>query len=169
VWDAEHQNPACLYLSKTMPEGDDINDGLGTGTPEYERADYAQLLIPVCDSGYSCTGCCITSMDHSTDISYSKHFISTNVRALSHSSSSLRFIFSHQDISLQCFISNSFTGRCTPSPDLYKSSLFQQSLAINLTRRSSRRKSDPIFKADFHDRMADFRCSLELLSGPTTT
>jgi hypothetical protein len=78
-------------------------------------------------------------------------------------------ILFHRDISLSCLISNRTTGRCTPSPDLYKSSLFQQSLAINLTRRSSRRKSDPIFKADFHDRMADFRCSLELLSGPTTT
>jgi hypothetical protein len=52
---------------------------------------------------------------------------------------------------------------------LYKSRLFQQSLTINLTRRSSRRKSDPVFKADFHDRMADFRCLLKPAPGPTTT
>jgi hypothetical protein len=160
VLDAERQNPVCLSFSRTRLE-DDVEDNFGTGTTDNERADYAQLLMPICDSGYSCTGCCITTMNHFTDMSLSKHFVSkTNPPTPNlfqyHQVSSVSSSLIKTSV---CDVSSrtELLEVALPLQTLYKSCLFQQSLTINLTRRSSRRKSDPVFRADFHDRMADFR------------
>jgi hypothetical protein len=170
---AEQENPACLSFSRARLEEDDIEDVLGTETPFDEKTHCPQLLKPICDSEYSCTGCCITLLEHSTDMSYSKHFVprtylptpnSFQIHQVSSVSSSL-IKTSVWDVSPR----TSLLEVALPLQTLYKSRLFQQSLTINLTRRSSRRKSDPVFKADFHDRMADFRCLLKPAPGPTTT
>jgi hypothetical protein len=56
VPDAEHQNRVCLSVSRAKLEGNDIEDGLGTGMSIADRARLSpQLLKSTCDSEYGGT------------------------------------------------------------------------------------------------------------------